>query len=155
MMDVVATWQAGARRILDEVTATTPGALVETKTASLAWHWRMAEPELGAERAQELVRRLDAQLGDEPVEVLRGDKVIEVRPRGVHKGRVVERVLAALQRPLPTMAAMGDDVTDDDTFRALPAEAITISVGFRPSAARFRVATPRAARALLKGVADR
>jgi trehalose 6-phosphate synthase/phosphatase len=154
MMDVVATWQSGARTILDEATAATPGALVETKTASLAWHWRMAEPELGAERAQELWRRLEGHLGDEPVELLRGDKVIEIRPRGVHKGRVVERVLAAVQRPLPTIAAMGDDVTDDDTFRALPAEAITISVGFRPSAARYRVARPRAARALLKGVTE-
>lgn len=154
MMDVRASWQAEARRILDEVTATTPGALIEVKTASLAWHWRMAEPELGAERAQELWRRLGAHLRQEPIEMLRGDKVIEIRPRGVHKGRVVERVLAALQQPLPTIAAMGDDVTDDDTFRALPPEAITISVGFRPSAARYRVARPRAARALLKSVVE-
>jgi trehalose 6-phosphate synthase/phosphatase len=154
-MDVVATWQAGARQILDEVAAATPGALVETKTASLAWHWRMAEPELGADRAQEVWRRLEGHLSDKPVEMLRGDRVIEIRPRGVHKGRAVERVLAATQRPLPTIAAMGDDVTDDDTFRALPPEAITISVGFRPSTARYRVARPRAARALLRSVMER
>jgi len=155
MTNIRATWQAGARRILEQATAVTPGALIETKTASLAWHWRMAEPELGAERAQELWRRLEADLSEEPVELLRGERVIEIRPRGMHKGRVVERVLAALPRPLPTIAAMGDDVTDDDTFRALPPEAITISVGFRPSVARYRVARPRAARALLKSVADR
>ncbi|MGA7121928.1 MAG: bifunctional alpha,alpha-trehalose-phosphate synthase (UDP-forming)/trehalose-phosphatase [Polyangiaceae bacterium] len=154
MGNVRATWQPGARRILEEATAVTPGALIETKTASLAWHWRMAEPELGAERAQELWRRLEADLSEEPVELLRGERVIEIRPRGVHKGRVAERVLAALPRPLPTIAAMGDDVTDDDTFRALPPEAITISVGFRPSAARYRVARPRAARALLKSVVE-
>jgi trehalose 6-phosphate synthase/phosphatase len=112
----------------------------------------MAEPELGAERAQELWRRLEVQLRGEPVGLLRGEKVIEVRPRDVNKGRVVERVLAATQPPLPTIAAIGDDETDEDAFRALPPESITMSVGFRPSAARYRVARPRAARALLESV---
>jgi trehalose 6-phosphate synthase/phosphatase len=153
MESVSDSWQPGVRRILDEATAATPGALVETKTASLAWHWRMAEPELGAQRAQELWRRLETHLRDEPVDLLRGERVIEVRPRGVHKGRVVERVLGAAPKPLPTIAAMGDDATDDDAFSALPPEAITISVGFRPSAANYRVARPRVARALLRSVA--
>jgi trehalose 6-phosphate synthase/phosphatase len=134
------------------VTAATPGALVEEKTASLAWHWRMAEPELGAARADELWRRLELDVRDGPVELLRGEKVIEVRPRGVNKGRVVERILALLESPLPTIVAMGDDGTDEDTFRALPPDAIAIGVGYRASVARYRVATPRAARAFLANV---
>jgi trehalose 6-phosphate synthase/phosphatase len=150
--EVSMAWQEGVRKILDEATAATPGTLVEAKTASIAWHWRMAEPEIGAQRAQELWRRLEQRLQGEPVELLRGEKVIEVRPRGVTKGLVVERVLAAIERPLPTIAAMGDDGTDDDTFRALPPEAITIRVGFRPSVGRYRVARPRGARALLANV---
>jgi trehalose 6-phosphate synthase/phosphatase len=44
---------------------------------------------------------------------------------------------------------MGDDTTDDDMFEALPDGAVTIAVGFRPSPARYRVARPQAARALL------
>jgi trehalose 6-phosphate synthase/phosphatase len=150
--DVSTSWHKRVARILEEATAATPGALVEAKTASLAWHWRMAEPELGDQRAKELWRRLQEQIGDEPLELLGGEKVIEVRPRGVNKGRVVERVLAGADRPLPTMAAMGDDGTDDDMFRTLPPEAITISVGFRASTARYRVARPRGARGLLASV---
>jgi trehalose 6-phosphate synthase/phosphatase len=150
--NVGAAWLPGVRRILDDATSATPGALVEAKSASLAWHWRMAEPELGAERAHELWRRLEGELGGEPVELLRGEKVIEVRPRGVNKGRVVERMLGGSSRPLPTIVAMGDDGTDDDAFRVLPPEAITISVGFRLNAARYRVARPRAARELLESV---
>jgi trehalose 6-phosphate synthase/phosphatase len=146
-------WMPGVRQLLDEATAATPGTLVETKTASLAWHWRMAEPELGAERAEELWRGLERALQGESVELLRGEKVIEVRPQGVDKGDVARRVLAAWQGPPPTIAAMGDDATDDDLFRALPAGATTISVGFRPSSARYRVARPRAARALLASLA--
>jgi len=151
-VDVGMAWLPGVRRILEQATAATPGALIEAKTASLAWHWRMAEPELGDARAEELWRRLEQRIHGEPVELLRGEKVIEVRPRGVHKGRVVERVLGTLDGPPPTIAAMGDDGTDEDLFRALPPGAIAISVGFRPSAARYRVARPRAARALLASI---
>jgi trehalose 6-phosphate synthase/phosphatase len=147
------TWKAGARRLLDSATVMTPGSLVEEKAVSLAWHYRMADPELGAERAAEVWRRLEDRLQGEPVELLRGERVIEIRPRGVSKGSVVERLLATTPLPLPTIAAMGDDTTDEDLFRALPAGSITISVGFRPSAARFRVPRPRAARALLSSVA--
>jgi trehalose 6-phosphate synthase/phosphatase len=146
------SWRKRVTRIIEEATIATPGALVEAKTASLAWHWRMAEPELGDQRAKELWRRLEEQIADQPVELLGGEKVIEVRPRGVNKGRVVERVLASVERPLPTSAAMGDDGTDDDMFHVLPPDAITISVGFRPSTARYRVARPRAARALLASI---
>jgi trehalose 6-phosphate synthase/phosphatase len=152
MQDVNVAWKAAVRRLFDQVTAATPGALVEEKTASLAWHWRMAEPELGAARADELWRRLELDVRDGPVELLRGEKVIEVRPRGVNKGRVVERILALLEPPLPTIVAMGDDGTDEDTFRALPPDAIAIGVGYRASVARYRVATPRAARAFLANV---
>jgi trehalose 6-phosphate synthase/phosphatase len=146
---VVVGWQPRIREILDEATAVTPGALVEEKTASLAWHWRMAEPEIGDQRARDLWRRLERETSDEPVELLCGEKAIEVRPRGVTKARVLERVLGAAERPLPTVAAMGDDVTDEDLFGALPPGAISISVGFRPSQARYRVARPGGARALL------
>jgi trehalose 6-phosphate synthase/phosphatase len=142
-------WMPDAKRILDETTVATPGTLVEAKTASLAWHWRMAEPELGAERAEALWKRLERYVQGQPVQLLRGEKVIELRPRGVDKGGVSRRVLAEWEGPVPTILAMGDDATDDDLFRALPSQATTVSVGFRPSPARYRVAEPRAARALL------
>jgi trehalose 6-phosphate synthase/phosphatase len=142
-------WMPGVKRILDETTAATPGTLVEAKTASLAWHWRMAEPELGAERAEALWARLERSVQGQPVQLLRGEKVIELRPRGVDKGGVSRLVLAEWQGPAPTIVALGDDATDEDLFRALPAEATTVSVGFRPSAARYRLPEPRAVRALL------
>jgi trehalose 6-phosphate synthase/phosphatase len=152
MKEVSVAWKPEVRRILDHATATTPGALVEEKTASLAWHYRMAEPELGAARAEELCHRLEQTLRDSAAEVLRGEKVIEVRPGGVTKARVVERLLGLIEPGLPTIAAMGDDRTDEDLFVALPTDAIAIAVGYRETVARYRVATPRAARELLERV---
>jgi trehalose 6-phosphate synthase/phosphatase len=152
MNDVSVAWKADVRKVLDQATAATPGALVEEKTASLAWHYRMAEPELGASRAEELWHRLEKSLHDGHAELLRGEKVIEVRPTGVTKARVVERVLAVSEPPLPTIAAMGDDRTDEDLFNALPGDAVAIAVGYRETVARYRVATPRAARELLERI---
>ena len=153
--DADVAWKPGVRRILDDACVATPGTLVEEKTASLAWHWKMADPDFGAVRAQALWRRLEEYVSGLPVELLRGESVIEVRARGVNKGRVVDRVLAATERPLPTIAAIGDDWTDEDLFRALPPDALTIGVGFRPSAARYRVPRPRDARELLARMVDR
>jgi trehalose 6-phosphate synthase/phosphatase len=152
MKDVSVDWKPEVRRMLDQATAATPGALIEEKTASLAWHYRMAEPELGAARAEELWHRLERDLKDAETDILRGEKVIEVRPRGVTKACVVERVLGQFEPPLPTVAAMGDDRTDEDCFLALPPDAIAIGVGYRQTVARYRVATPRAARAFLASV---
>jgi trehalose 6-phosphate synthase/phosphatase len=152
---VSVAWKSGVRQVLEEATSSTPGALIENKTAGLAWHYRMADPHLGAERAEELWRRLERRIEGEPVELLRGEKVIEVRAIGIHKGEVVGRVLASMRRgghPAPVIAAMGDDATDEDLFRALPTDAATIAVGFRASSARYRVSRPRAARAMLASV---
>jgi trehalose 6-phosphate synthase/phosphatase len=143
-------WKPRIRALFDQWTLATPGALVEEKTATLAWHFRMAEPELGAENAAALWSVVEQSLGDSSAELLRGDKVIEVRPRVVTKARVAERVLGRQGEPPPTIVAMGDDGTDEDMFRVLPPVAFTISVGPRPSAARYRVATPGVVRDLLE-----
>jgi trehalose 6-phosphate synthase/phosphatase len=152
MTEVSVAWKPEVRKILLQATTATPGALVEEKTASLAWHYRMAEPELGAARAEELAHRLEAALKGTPVELLRGDKVLEIRPAGVNKGRIIERILEHAEPPPPLLVAMGDDQTDEDLFLALPQDGVAVGVGFRPTVARYRVATPAAARALLLGL---
>ena len=147
-------WKETVRPLLAGYTNTTPGSLLEEKTVSFAWHYRMAEPELAASRGEELVHDIEAMAREPelPLELLLGDHVIEVRLRGVSKATVVERVLRATEPPLPVVCAMGDDLTDDDMFRALPADAIAVSVGFHASGARYRVARPALARALLRSL---
>jgi trehalose 6-phosphate synthase/phosphatase len=154
MVEVQATWLPDVRRIFEKATEITPGALIEEKTVTLAWHWRMAEPELGASRSKEIVRALERMLSGAAAEILVGAKVIEVRPRGVTKARAVERILARYDG-LPAILAMGDDRTDEDAFRALPPDAVTVVVGYRPLGARLRVGTPREARAFLSSILGR
>ena len=141
-------WIERIRPVLEEFTRTTSGSLIEQKTASFAWHYRMVEPEVGEQRAAELREAVREVLEDAPVEVLNGSKVIEIRPQGVNKGLVASRLLSEGNHGL--VLAMGDDRTDEDMFAALPPSGVTIHVGPLPSRARIRLADWRAARDLLR-----
>jgi trehalose 6-phosphate synthase/phosphatase len=146
-------WREPALEILRDITARTPGSLIEVKDVALAWHYRMADPETGPRRANELRLHLSQLLSNQPVEILAGHKVVEIRPYGVHKGRIVP--------PLPperlasmTVLAIGDDRTDEDLFAAVPSNAITIKVGAGATQARFRIDGVPAARALLHSLVE-
>jgi trehalose 6-phosphate synthase/phosphatase len=124
-----------------------PGTLVEEKSASMAFHYRGADPHVAAARLRALRAELHNALGPN-AEILEGHKVLEVRLRGVHKGTVVGRVLEQAA-PGTMLFAAGDDRTDEDMFAALPAGALSIHVGPGATRARFRVQNPFELRRLL------
>ncbi len=141
-------WRNAVLSILEDFAERTPGSLVEEKTASIAWHYRSADPEFGPFQAGELLLHLKEILSNVPVEIVPGDKVIEVRPYGVHKGRIVAPLVAEAA-PGTRILAMGDDRTDEDLFEALPAGALVIHVGPGCSRAPVRLAHVADARAVL------
>ncbi len=145
-------WKERVRPILEHFTSMTPGASVEEKTASIAWHHRMSG-DVGAMQAKELRILLEELLSNAPVEVIEGDMVVEIRPQGVNKGNVARSILCEAS-PATTVLAIGDDVTDEDLFGALPPASLTVHVGPRPSVARHRVADVRAVRSLLHRLAN-
>ncbi len=146
-------WTSRILPILEEFTASTPGSMLEQKNASFAFHYRLAEHEVGEQRAHELKVLLEAAIVDQPLEVLEGKKVLEVRLRGVTKAIVAHRLLAEAGDP-PGILAMGDDRTDEELFAALPPYAVTVAVGSETTAASYRVADFRAARELLRTLLD-
>ncbi len=151
--EVTGEWREPALAILRDITARTPGSLIEVKSVALAWHYRMADQEAGARRANEVRLHLSQLLSNQPVEILAGHKVLEIRPHGVHKGRIVPP-LSPERLAATTVLAIGDDRTDEDLFAALPPEAITIRVGPGPTRARFRVDGVAAVRALLRSLVE-
>jgi trehalose 6-phosphate synthase/phosphatase len=142
------------RPILDQFTACTPGSHVETKNASIAWHYRRAPREFGTRQAHELRMLLGDALSNQPFEVLEGKKVIEVRLRGVSKALVAHRVRSESAADTAVIAC-GDDRTDEDLFRALPPSAVTVAVGGRLAGARFQVDDHHAVRRILQRVVER
>ena len=125
--------------------------MVEEKTSSLAWHYRMADAEFGALQAKDLRLHLANALSNAPVEVLSGNRVVEVRPHGIHKG-LIARMAVGEAAIGSAIVAMGDDRTDEDMFAALPDDAFTIHVGRGVTNARYRVPGHSAARAVLQAL---
>ncbi|MGH9162221.1 MAG: bifunctional alpha,alpha-trehalose-phosphate synthase (UDP-forming)/trehalose-phosphatase [Vicinamibacteraceae bacterium] len=140
---------AQIRSTLERFTADTPGSRLEEKSVSLAWHYRLSDPDFGARQARVLRARLEELLTDLPFELLEGKKVLEVRPRGVSKALAVRQVLANGASDSAVLA-VGDDHTDDEMFAALPASAVTVAVGVRPHHAKWRVSEPAAIRRVLE-----
>jgi trehalose 6-phosphate synthase/phosphatase len=90
-------------------------------------------------------------LSNQPLEVLEGKKVIEIRLRGVSKGVVAQRVEA--ETPKGTLiVAIGDDRTDEELFRALPPSSLTVAVGRAHTAAAFHLDDHRAVRRILRAL---
>jgi trehalose 6-phosphate synthase/phosphatase len=146
-------WRGDVRRLFEEEAARTPGAHVEEKSASLAWHYRTVAPALGIERASALRRELSELLATTPAEVLDGNKVIEVRPRVVNKGVVVARIIEGSDGRA-RLVAIGDDRTDEDMFAALRPTDLSVHVGPTPSRATLRLTDTGAARSFLSSLVD-
>jgi trehalose 6-phosphate synthase/phosphatase len=144
-------WMADVHPVLGQLTAETPGSFVETKHASLAWHYRGAHPETGARQAQALRIRLDEVLHKRNARVLEGRKVIEVRMSGVSKA-IVAAHLRAEDAVDHSLLAIGDDWTDEELFEALPESSVTIAVGRRRSRAKYQLPDDVAVRELLEAI---
>lgn len=144
-------WKDRVRPILQLFVDRLPGALLEEKEFSLAWHYRKADPEQASQRAQELLDDLAGFTRNIDVQVLEGNKLIEVRNTGVNKGTAALEWLGA--NPPGFILGIGDDRTDEDLFRALPADAISVRVGVATTAARFHLANHAAVRKVLHDLA--
>lgn len=141
-------WRQEVQEIFEKVASRVPGSLVEAKPFGLAWHYRAADPSHGVWQARDLTQHLEEVLGGQPVEVLSGNKVVEVRPAGIDKGSAVQHLLERVEAGTFVLAA-GDDKTDEDLFRKLPPSALALLIGARPSAAPYRLPDPKALRHLL------
>ena len=141
-------WKEAIRPILESYADRTPGAFVEEKEYALVWHYRRADPELSTLRARELRDALIDITKNLDLLVLNGNKVIEVKPVNVNKGRAARYFLE--KENYEFILAAGDDWTDEDLFEVIPEYGYTIKVGFGVSRARFNVDFCREVRNLLK-----
>jgi trehalose 6-phosphate synthase/phosphatase len=134
---VVNTWKKDIRPVLDNMVERTPGSFIEEKQFSLAWHYRMTDKDLGEKRVREFRDTLLYLTANLDLQVLEGNKVVEIKNAGVNKGKAMLNWLA--EREWDFIMAIGDDHTDEDTFKVMPLNAFTIKVGIAKTAARFQI----------------
>lgn len=125
------------RSRLGRFAADHPGVMLEDKGHSLALHYRAA-PALGPNA---LAAAEDAVAGRSDYTVLRGKMVYEIRPQGHDKGGALRRLMRDAPFAGRKPVFIGDDVTDEDGFRAAnDLGGISIRVGDgQATAARWRI----------------
>ena len=132
---VTATWKSSVIPLLNLFTERCAGTFMEEKTLSLAWHYRNAEKELGFLRSRELISALGEFSSHLDFQIIEGNKVIETRARGINKGIAASVWLKDKQYNF--VLAIGDDKTDEDLFKVIPATQHSIRVGLIQSVAKY------------------
>ena len=141
-------WKDEIKPILELYVDRTPGSFIEEKDYSLVWHYRKVDPDLATARARELKDVLLHLTTNLNLEVLEGDKIIEIKNVGINKGKVALKLIS--KKDWNFILAIGDDRMDEDLFAVLPDNAYSIKVGFGPSRAKFNVGSYLDVRSLLK-----
>lgn len=142
------SWKSDVATVLENYVERTPGSRIEEKETALAWHYRQTEESLGNWQALELVSVLENSLRGQPVQVLHGAKVVEIRQQGLTKARAYDLVLNRFG-PFDFELATGDDRTDEDLFEHVGDNVHTVKIGSGNSAAKVAVASPRSLREML------
>jgi trehalose 6-phosphate synthase/phosphatase len=141
-------WKTKVRSMLEAYSDRTPGSFIEEKRFSLAWHFRKVEKGLGELRANELESNLRYLTREMGLQVLAGNKVLEIKSSDINKGKAAFSYI--LDKDFDFIMALGDDHTDEDTFQQLPQRAITIKVGSSVSAANYYINSIEEVRSFLK-----
>lgn len=128
-------WNDNILKIVKDFTRKTQGSWIEKKDTAIAWHYRNVDNWLGMLRAKMLIQTLYPICSSENLQIMNGNKVVEVKPNEYSKGTVVKHLLVTDKYDF--MLAMGDDVTDESMFISLPPTAETIKVGLVSDKARF------------------
>ena len=140
-------WRSSVEPLLEYYVDQTPRSFIEYKNFSLVWHYRNADPDLGMQRAWELKDELRTLTSNLNLEIMDGDKVLEIKYSGINKGRAASHKLG--DNSYDFILAVGDDWTDEFTFEAMPKEAFTIKVGTKTTKASFYIESIELVREML------
>lgn len=134
---------------LEAISASAPGALVEVKKTSVAIHYRQVEG--GGEGV--VARVMTGPARRPGVRVVAGKKVVELSVSRKDKGDAVRHLRR--DHPADIACFIGDDVTDEDAFRALEPGDFGIKVGEGETAANLRLVSQAEVVPFLAEIASR
>ena len=137
-------------RIMKYYVKRTPNSFIEQKEFSFVWHYRNSNPDQAKIRASELLSELSGYADVLNFQVMAGNRIIEVRIKGMDKGNITNKVIN--DGDYDFILACGDDNTDEDMFKVLQknSNAYTIKIGDSATFARYNIFTPQMCVSLLE-----
>ncbi|KAK8594657.1 hypothetical protein V6N13_015577 [Hibiscus sabdariffa] len=161
-------WKQIAEPVMKLYTESTDGSNIETKESALVWHHRDADPGFGSSQAKEMLDHLESVLANEPVAVKSGQYIVEVKPQGVSKGVVAEKIFTAMAergKPADFVLCIGDDRSDEEMFEIIGSaissgvlssntSVFACTVGQKPSKAKYYLDDPAEVVNMLDALAE-
>ncbi|KAK1362160.1 putative alpha,alpha-trehalose-phosphate synthase [UDP-forming] 9 [Heracleum sosnowskyi] len=161
-------WKRVVEHIMRMYTEATDGSNIEIKESALVWHYQDADPDFGSWQANELVDHLKHVIAKEPAVVRRGKDIVEVKPQGISKGLVTEKVISKMIGSGETpdfILCIGDDRSDEDMYESIlkivssaviPAvpDIFFCTIGQKPSKARYFLDDTSEVQELLQWLAE-
>ncbi|MFP9113214.1 bifunctional alpha,alpha-trehalose-phosphate synthase (UDP-forming)/trehalose-phosphatase [Flavobacterium sp. RHBU_3] len=131
-------WKKRVINIMEEFTDRNAESFIEEKEFGVAWHYRNVDEKLGFLTSRELLTLLKNHMYNEPVQIIDGNKVIEVKHYLAHKGTTCRNSILTGNHDF--VIAFGDDRTDEDMFEQLTgANEFSVKVGPGNTSAQYRI----------------
>ena len=146
--NVTDAWKPHVGELLENLVTRTPGSFIEEKDYSLAWHYRGIDRDLGTKRVREFRDMLAYLIQNQDLQVLEGNKVVEIKNAGVNKGKATQHWVG--QKDWDFILGIGDDSTDEDIFKAMPKWGVSIKVGAGRTSARYNISGVEEVRSMFK-----
>ncbi|XP_019094805.1 PREDICTED: probable alpha,alpha-trehalose-phosphate synthase [UDP-forming] 7 isoform X4 [Camelina sativa] len=161
-------WMQIVEPVMKQYTESTDGSSIEIKESALVWQYRDADPGFGSLQAKEMLEHLESVLANEPVAVKSGHYIVEVKPQGVSKGSVSEKIFSSMAekgKPVDFVLCIGDDRSDEDMFEAIGnamskrllcdnALVFACTVGQKPSKAKYYLDDTTEVTSMLESLAE-
>lgn len=125
---------------VEAVAARFEGARMERKPSGLGLHTRLASRADAEDARRDALAAIRALEGSGRITERDGKDILEFMVRSADKGAAVNWLRE--YSGATALVFIGDDVTDEDGFRALTTGDVGVKVGEGESAAEFRVADP-------------
>lgn len=145
-------WKEQVHNIMEMYVRRCVNSFIEEKDFSMVWHYRDSIPDHGKLRSAELKSELNEFIHNRHLQVLMGNKIVEVRQSGINKGTFIKRIIDKVSYDF--IFAAGDDRTDEDMFQALlgKKDTFTIKVGPEASYAQYNLHNPQMIISFLEGL---
>lgn len=161
-------WMQLAEPVMQLYTESTDGSYIENKESAIVWHHRDADPGFGSSQAKEMLEHLESVLANEPVAAKSGQFIVEVKPQGVSKGVVAEKIFASMTergQQADFVLCIGDDRSDEDMFEIIGdamnsgvlssnTSVYACTVGQKPSKAKYYLDDTSEVIMMLEALAD-
>jgi trehalose 6-phosphate synthase/phosphatase len=133
-------WKQRVIDVMQEYADMNAESFIEIKEFGVAFHYRNVDEKQGFLMSRELLTLLKNHLFNIPVQIIDGNKVIEVKHFMAHKGTTCRNNI--LCGDYDFTLAFGDDKTDEDLFEQLNGiNEFSVKVGPGNTAAQYRIAS--------------